>query len=142
MADYRFCGQYVSPYLGMGNNPMNGTDPDSGVYNPVYDKNREYLGTTASGFTREALFSDSKDFTQGMSDKIAFSKGTFLNEFKGFNSLFDRAKIEEHIVNFKLKDVLNINSHVSIFPVVGMKANYNTDTKDNIIIFKGNNTDN
>jgi RHS repeat-associated protein len=30
-------GQYASPYLGMGNNPINGTDPDGGKFNDEWD---------------------------------------------------------------------------------------------------------
>lgn len=40
-------GQYASPYVGMGNNPVNGVDPDGGWFglpDKYFDENGEYLG--------------------------------------------------------------------------------------------------
>lgn len=69
-------GQYSSPYLGIGNNPINRADPDGGEDNPVYDINTmEYLGNTESGALGDAVFMKASDFTEGMSDNLAF-KGT------------------------------------------------------------------
>ncbi len=36
-------GQYASPYLGMGNNPVNGIDPDGGKFFDEYDKDGNWL---------------------------------------------------------------------------------------------------
>ena len=75
-------GQYASPYLGMGNNPVNKVDPDGGFDNPVYGSNGEgLLGTTESGFTGEALIMDATYFNQGMSDLVAFNVGMTLSQF-------------------------------------------------------------
>jgi RHS repeat-associated protein len=79
--------QYASPYLGMGNNPINGIDPDGAVYNPVYGANGEgLLGTTESGLQGEAIIMNASDFVQGMSDSEAFSKGSTVSQLMGMAS--------------------------------------------------------
>ncbi|MGY0426681.1 MAG: RHS repeat domain-containing protein, partial [Polaribacter sp.] len=93
-------GQYASPYLGMGNNPMNGIDPDGAVYNPVYGSNGEgLLGTTESGMQGEAIIMDAKNFTQGMSDAVAMEKGFTLSRLNGLAAdlgiSLDQSKIDK-----------------------------------------------
>jgi|GEM_PF-5149949 len=63
-------GEFASPYLGMGNNPTNGIDPDGGFNIPIG--------------TLEFLFS--ADFTIA----IAQATGTLLNEVVVTASLLDR----------------------------------------------------
>ena len=136
-------GQYHSPYMAMGNNWLNGVDADGAEYNPVYDKNGEYLGTTASGFTGEALIMDAKDFTQGMSDKSAFSMGTFLSDFNGSSQLQDL--IQTHIANFKLGDGLDVGGggiHIHASNKVGEQTPYTAEygSKDDLLILRNKNS--
>ena len=78
-------GQYHSPYMAMGNNPVSRVDPDGGEDNPVYGANGEgFLGTTESGLQGEAIIMDAANFTQGMSDASALNVGTL---FSNLNSL-------------------------------------------------------
>lgn len=77
-------GQYVSPYLGMGNNPINGIDSDGGFFNPVYDKAGNFLGTTESGLQGEAIIMNAADFTQGMVDVDALNVGTLFSDLSNY----------------------------------------------------------
>lgn len=47
--------QYASPYVGMGNDPINGIDPDGAFSSPIYDKNGNFLGVDSEGFTGDVL---------------------------------------------------------------------------------------
>jgi len=77
-------GQYHSPYMAMGNNPVSRVDPDGGEDNPVYGANGEgFLGTTESGLQGEAIIMDAANFTQGMSDSQAMSVGTMYSALTG-----------------------------------------------------------
>jgi len=78
-------GQYSSPYLGMGNNPISRVDPDGGEDNPVYDKHGNFLGTTESGLQGEAIIMDVNNFTQGMSDVSALSYGTLFSDLSNYS---------------------------------------------------------
>ena len=63
--------QYYSPYTGMGNDPINGIDPDGGKYNPIYDMDGNFLGTDNKGLQGNAIFLNKEDFAQGMSHEEA-----------------------------------------------------------------------
>ena len=69
----------------MGNNPVNGIDPDGGFFNPVYDKAGNFLGTTESGLQGEAIIMNAADFTQGMADVDALSSGTLFSDLSKYN---------------------------------------------------------
>ena len=61
MAPY---GQYASPYLGMGNSPVNGVDPDGGLFglNAFYSKMVGIgLGPAVGGYIGKELIADKKD---------------------------------------------------------------------------------
>lgn len=58
-------GQYSSPYLGMGNNPINGVDPDGAVYNPVYTSDGTFRGYDINGVGGDGIIFDG-DFKGGM----------------------------------------------------------------------------
>jgi RHS repeat-associated protein len=80
-------GQYASPYMSMGNNPVSRVDPDGGEDNPVYGANGEgFLGTTESGLQGEAIIMDAANFTQGMSDASALSAGTLFGDLNSFQN--------------------------------------------------------
>ena len=137
-------GQYHSPYMGMGNNPISRIDPDGGEdYNPVYDKNGSFLGTTESGFTGEALIMDAADFTQGMADVDAFSLGTFLSDFNASSQLQDL--IHTHIANYKLGDGLDVGNgaiHIHSSNKVGNYTPYTaaSGSKDDLLILRNKNS--
>jgi RHS repeat-associated protein len=138
-------GQYNSPYLGMGNNPIIMEDPDGGAANPVYGSDGEYRGDTVEGFTGEAIIYDGKaDFTNLTKDQLTSEKfgGTFLSNFS-FASQSIRDGIESHIVNYNLKDGLNIDGNIKI-QYSGKEHVYNASlaTKDNLIIQRGKHNDN
>lgn len=73
-------GEFHSPYLGMGNNPISNIDPDGGLGNPVTDKYGNMLGTADSGMEGEVIVMDKKDFKQGMSDASALKVGKYLSK--------------------------------------------------------------
>ncbi len=132
-------GQYHSPYMAMGNNWMNGVDPDGAEYNPVYGANGEgFLGTTESGFVGEALIMNPDDFTQGMADSDAFSTGTFLSDFN-FSSSSIRDAIESHIVNYTLGDGLDSVNSICIENSITDRFNYSADkaTPNDLTILRG-----
>ena len=91
-------GQYASPYLGMGNNPINGVDPTGGVFNPIYDKQGNFLGTDDRGLQGEAIVMNAADFTQNMAHAEALSVGTLFSNLPMVISgdIFNR--IESHFV--------------------------------------------
>lgn len=72
-------GQYWSPYLGMGNVPMMGVDPDGCWANPIYDKGGNFLGTDDLGLQGDAIIMNVSDFSQGMSHSIALSIGSTID---------------------------------------------------------------
>ena len=56
--------QFFSPYIGMGNNPINSTDSDGGVIDPVYSTQGKYRGNTKEGYTGAPIIYDGNvDFT-------------------------------------------------------------------------------
>jgi len=72
--------QFYSPYVGMGNDPVNRIDPDGGIStSPVYDKNGNFLGTDSQGFMGEILIMEAADFTKGMDHDLAKSIGLGIN---------------------------------------------------------------
>ena len=50
--------QHASPYLGMGNNPVSGIDPDGGKTSPYYDKEGNFLGVDENGFAGDIRIVD------------------------------------------------------------------------------------
>ncbi len=88
--------QYWSPYIGMGNNPVNLGDPDGGSTSPIYDKNGNFLGTDDQGLQGDAIIMDKNDFTQGMSHADALNVGTLYSDYPLiFNSNF-YSKVDNH----------------------------------------------
>lgn len=131
-------GQYASPYLGMGNNPISRVDPDGGYDNPVYDSDGNYRGTTKEGFTGEAIIYDGKlDFSNLKASALVDDYGgTFLS---GINNNYLRDKIESHIANFDLPDGLNIDGQITVQFQQGESYVYNASDadKNNLFINRG-----
>lgn len=142
-------GQYNSPYLGMGNNPIIMEDPDGGAANPVYGTDGTYRGNTKEGFTGEAIIYDGNaDFTKLTKDQLTSDKygGTFLSKFD-FGSINMKArtnirdKIETHIVNYNHNDGLNVNGHISIVYNGGRALYTGVGTEDNLKVLRGADND-
>ncbi|MCL6219429.1 RHS repeat-associated core domain-containing protein [Zunongwangia pacifica] len=92
-------GQYSSPYLGMGNNPVILRDSDGGYAekNPVYGSDGVYRGNTVEGFTGQPIIYDCDlDFSEMTAGGLVdFNGGTFYDNASLSNSIMD--KIERHI---------------------------------------------
>jgi RHS repeat-associated protein len=136
-------GQFSSPYLGMGNNPVNGIDPDGGtVYNPVYGSNGTFKGTTKEGFTGEPIIYDGdKDFSKLQAEQLINSGGKLLSKFN-FSSENIVDKIINHVVNRDLKDGLSIPESICVQNCnLAGKRHFNFSakiaTKDNLAILRG-----
>ena len=134
--------QYSSPYLGMGNNPINGIDPDGAVYNPVYGSDGTPRGNTVEGFTGEAIVYDGNlDFSGLSAGDLIGSGGTYLSDFT-FSSFTIRDDIISHIVNANINDGLDIAGKITI---QGTYADYNFSASDaspdNLFIRRGINRD-
>ncbi|MCL9806903.1 RHS repeat-associated core domain-containing protein [Flavobacterium amniphilum] len=86
-------GQYFSPYLGMGNNPISRIDPDGGMDEPPND----YFYDSKTGNTTEVLTNDNFDrvFIDGeLSGK--FSKEFNINNLFNINRVIDRYKLKSN----------------------------------------------
>ncbi|MCK4662313.1 MAG: hypothetical protein KAT68_05575, partial [Bacteroidales bacterium] len=91
-------GQYYSPYLGMGNNPVSGVDPDGGWLSPIFDILGNFLGTDSEGYTGDILiFDDPSKFTQGMDHAEAMKIGTVFNNIGLSTNAMD--KIFSHVLS-------------------------------------------
>ncbi len=75
---------FYSPYIGIGNNPINGVDPDGGEEYPIFDFEGNLLGTSESGWEGQAYFMDISEFTEGMSDAVVEFQGTKVDDYAGF----------------------------------------------------------
>jgi len=72
--------QFKSSYVWVGNNPVNGTDPNGG-FSPIYDSNGNFLGTDDQGFKGDILiFDDPSKFIQGMKHTEALSLGKLIGD--------------------------------------------------------------
>lgn len=58
-------GQFHSPYLAMGNNPVNNVDPDGGFMNPVLQSTLIWAGIGAIAGTTAALIDKNKNHAAG-----------------------------------------------------------------------------
>ena len=69
-------GEFSSPYLGMGNNPMNKIDPDGGSTseNPIYGSDSKFRGYDSKGVGGEAIIYDG-EFTEGMDQEQILDNG-------------------------------------------------------------------
>ncbi|QMU65438.1 MAG: hypothetical protein GKR88_14865 [Flavobacteriaceae bacterium] len=73
-------GQYHSPYMAMGNNPITRTDPDGGEDEPVYGSDGTYRGDTVEGFTGEPIIYDGDlDFSKMTADELVTAGGSFYD---------------------------------------------------------------
>jgi RHS repeat-associated protein len=82
-------GQYNSPYVGMGNNPVNGIDPDGGLSNPIYGSDGSFRGVDEFGLQNEfglqgeGIIYDG-EFANGMKQSEILSKGgVFMSKWTG-----------------------------------------------------------
>jgi len=82
-------GQYASPYLGMGNNPINGIDPDGALYNPVYGSDGKRRGSTVEGNQGEAIIYDGNlDFSKMSVTQLTNNGGQTLSKYSINNPEF------------------------------------------------------
>ena len=100
--------QYASPYLGMGNNPMNGIDPDGAVYNPIYGSDGKFRGFDEFGIGGEAIVYDG-DFTNGMAQSdILKGGGNLLSNWINTESFSNEAFMKIYISsNFHVSNDLD-----------------------------------
>lgn len=55
--------QFSSPYLGMGNNPVNGIDANGGFSSPIFDiATGKFMGVDSEGYKGEILFMKNEDY--------------------------------------------------------------------------------
>ena len=59
-------GQYYSPYMSMGNNPILGIDPNGAESSPIFDFEGNHLGNDSEGFFGEVIYMDPSLFSEGM----------------------------------------------------------------------------
>ncbi len=93
-------GQYSSPYLGMGNNPITHVDPDGGEDNPIYGSDGTFRGVDEYGLQGEAIVYDG-EFTNGMAQSDILSNGgSFLSNWMSSDSYSGTAfaKIYAHML--------------------------------------------
>lgn len=104
-------GQYHSPYLGMGNNPINGVDPDgawvkgAGFWKNIFQTDKTilsgyadnlggYLTETSSGFTVNTPWTQSKSLMEDGTTLISYNDGGSVFYPKGrgmFSGIVDGA---------------------------------------------------
>jgi RHS repeat-associated protein len=78
-------GQFISPYLAMGNNPVNNIDPDGGWTNPIFSPDGVFLGVDDKGYDGEAIIMEIGKFFElggdGMKheDAMAFGNSMLLS---------------------------------------------------------------
>jgi RHS repeat-associated protein len=83
-------GQYYSPYVGMGNNPVSGTDPDGGK-NIKFDAGGTYIGTDHDVWWHNLLF--------GNRGAIVGANGEFTSTFRFADAQHDVADIENGTID-------------------------------------------
>ncbi len=92
-------GQYSSPYLGMGNNPVSYVDPDGGEDNPIYGSDGNFRGVDEFGLDGAAIVYDG-EFINGMSQsKILNNGGFFIGDNFDFMNGYAGNKIMNHFMN-------------------------------------------
>jgi|TARA_R110002020_G_scaffold103640_3_gene242836 RHS repeat-associated protein len=74
-------GQFVSPYLGMGNNPVTGVDPD-GAKNIRFDSEGKYIGVDHDVWWHNLLFGNRGQYEDGNGGWKNFALGDQEDDFK------------------------------------------------------------
>ncbi len=98
-------GQSPSPYVGMGNNPVVGVDPDGGQTSPIYDiETGKYLGNDTEGFKGDILFMNGEKYNQmTQGGKYIIKHSWAINNLQGINggdvSLMAKANAYTDIVS-------------------------------------------
>ncbi len=122
-------GQYPSPYVGMGNEPVNGIDPDGGYSSPIFGLNGKFLGVDSEGYNGNIIVMDESEYNlytnngesvldHGLAQMLAeggHDGASFIqNAPLSYESL---SKIYTHVLS-QMSDI-NIsglyNGHVSIY---------------------------
>ncbi len=82
--------QYYSPYVGMGNNPVNAVDPDGGK-NVKFDASGNYVGIDHDVWWHNLLF--------GSRGVVVGANGDFTSTFKFADPKNDVADLESGVIN-------------------------------------------
>jgi RHS repeat-associated protein len=71
-------GEFYSPYVGMGNEPVSTTDPDGGRTSPIFDsKSGKFLGTDSEGFKGKILFMTEAEYNKALKEiGVSMKSGT------------------------------------------------------------------
>jgi len=77
--------QFYSAYVGMGNNPVSGVDPDGGKVNPIFDMDGNYLGNDDLGFNGEAIVMDKSLYYSGIKHEEALERGVYYSKAEGMS---------------------------------------------------------
>jgi RHS repeat-associated protein len=141
-------GQYASPYLGMGNNPINGIDPDGALFGRIRAWTYKLFNggsITKNDFDKWVWSSDTQ-LSGNMTDGLASSEMQMKNfGYGGFGKL--TATSSEYSLNGNI-DFGFVNAGLDIGPVSGsLKAattdliSFNYGAKDDYITNTSQSTD-
>jgi len=76
------------------------TDPSGQRFNPIFDKQGDFLGTDDLGIQGEAIIMDRKDFKQGMSHDQALKVGNLRSELPMMINPDIVSKIDNQVASF------------------------------------------
>ncbi len=78
-------GQYSSPYLGMGNNPINGTDPDGGKFFTDYKNKQTGETVHVNDGIDQVVEIDQKHWDWAVSLSENYDPGNFIHNFMNYS---------------------------------------------------------
>lgn len=133
-------GQFFSPYLSMGNNPLNAIDPDGAESeSPIFGFDGTHLGNDSEGFFGEVIYMDPSSFQEGMDhgkvlDMVSNGEAFTMNGALG-NALISIHDLRNTIDNiiYIASDMYNIdlsqlyNGSVSIHTFASIYSNATWD---------------
>ncbi len=134
-------GQYDSPYVGMGNNPVLRGDPDGGDDSPIFDSlTGDFLGVDSEGYNGDILFMNGSEFnaltnygTKVLDHNIALSTSknvlNIQNDYALYRAFDHVSKLTDNIGDIQ---PMLFNGNVSF-------SNYNYDLAKWIKFNEGSN---